>query len=103
MIIDGDIAVRQIQTWWGNRESAATVADAYDKTENGRVTDDDRYLYSGTGGVGKTTESCKSAKHPDQDLYGVIQVFTQDRADPDAMKKLIMSYTKALEDSSACR
>ncbi|WP_405619831.1 hypothetical protein [Streptomyces sp. NBC_00076] len=103
VIIDGDIAVRETQTWWSDGESAATVAGAYDRTENSQVTDDDRYLYSGTGGVGKTAASCKSAKHPDQDLYGVTQVFTPDRVDPDTMKKLIISFTKALESSSACR
>jgi hypothetical protein len=103
IIIDGDISVRQIQTWWSNGERASTVAAAYDKMEGGQVTADDRYLYSGTGSVGKTTASCKSSDHPDQNLYAVVQVFTPDRSDPDAMKRLITAYTNALEDSDECR
>ncbi|MFE0739309.1 hypothetical protein, partial [Streptomyces sp. NPDC058855] len=92
VMIDGDVAVREIQTWWSDGESTATVAKGYDKTDDGQLTDDGQYLYAGTGGVGRTAASCKSAKHPDQDLYGVIQIFTPDREDSDAMKDLIISY-----------
>ncbi|KOU55241.1 hypothetical protein ADK57_45155 [Streptomyces sp. MMG1533] len=102
VIVDGDVSVRQVQTWWNNRETASTVAAAYDKMDDGQVTDDDRYLYSGAGAVGRTTTLCKSSDHPDQTLYAVVQVFTSDRSDSDAMRKLIMAYTKALEGSSAC-
>jgi hypothetical protein len=103
VIVDGKVTVRGIQTWWSDEESASTVAVAYDKTEGGQKSADDRYLYSGTGGVGQTAASCNSAEHPDQNLYGVVQVFTPDRGDADAMKKLVTSYTRALERSSACR
>ncbi|MEV0641335.1 hypothetical protein AB0I77_41720 [Streptomyces sp. NPDC050619] len=103
VIVDGDISVRQVQAWWSNGESASTVAAGYDKMDDGQVTDDDRYLYSGTGSVGKTTTSCKSSDHPDQTLYAVVQVFTPDRSDSGAMKRLITAYTKALEDSDECR
>jgi hypothetical protein len=102
LIVDGDVSVRQIQAWWSNGESASTVAAAYDKMDDGQVTDDDRYLYSGTGSVGKTTALCKSSDHPDQTLYAVVQVFTPNRSDSGAMKTLITAYTKALEDSGAC-
>ncbi|WP_307677644.1 hypothetical protein [Streptomyces sp. V4I2] len=102
VIVDGDVSVRQIQTWWSNGESASTVAAAYDKMDDGQVTDDDRFLSSGTGSVGKTTASCKSSDHPDQTLYAVVQVFAPDRSDSGAMKTLITAYTKALEDSGAC-
>ncbi|MDX3639017.1 hypothetical protein [Streptomyces sp. MB09-02B] len=102
VIVDGAVTVRQIQTWWSTGESASTVAAAYDKMEDGQVTDDNRYLYSGTGAVGKTSASCKSSDHLDQNMYAVIQVFTPDRSDSDAMKKLITAYTKELEDSSRC-
>ncbi|WP_345571284.1 hypothetical protein [Streptomyces plumbiresistens] len=102
LIVDGDVSVRQIQAWWSNGESAFTVAAGYEKMDDGQVTDDDRYLYSGTGSVGKTTASCKSPDHPDQTLYAVVQVFTPERSDPAAMKTLITAYTKALEDSGAC-
>ena len=103
LVIDGDVSVRQTQTWWGYGESASTVAAAYARMDDGQVTDDNRYFYSGTGAVGKTTASCKSSDHTDQNLYAVIQVFTHGRSDSGAMKRLITAYTKALEDSDACR
>ncbi|MFI6934432.1 hypothetical protein [Streptomyces sp. NPDC050287] len=103
VIVDGDLAVRQIQTWWSGGESASNVAAAYDKMDDSRVTDDGRFLYSGTGAVGKTATSCKSSDRPDQSLYAVVQVFAPGRSDSDAMKKLIAAYTKALEDSNECR
>ena len=103
VIVDGDVSVRQTQTWWSDRESVSTVAAGYDKMDNGQVTDDDRYLYSGTGAVEKALASCKSSQHPDQNLYAIVQVLAPDRSDSDAMKKLITAYTKALEDSSECR
>ncbi|MCF4140619.1 hypothetical protein L1856_32905 [Streptomyces sp. Tue 6430] len=102
LVVDGDVSVRQTRTWWSNGESVSTVAAAYDKMDDGQVTDDNRYLYSGTGAVGKTATSCKSSEHSGQDLYAVIQVFTPDRSDSGAMKKLITAYTKALEDSGEC-
>ncbi|MEU2286445.1 hypothetical protein ABZ614_31720 [Streptomyces sp. NPDC013178] len=101
--VDGELSVRQIRTWWSNGESASTVAAGYDRMDDGQVTDDGRYLYSGTGAVGKTTASCKSSDHPDQTLFAVIQVFAPDHSDTGAMKKLIAAYTKALEDSGECR
>lgn len=102
VIVDSDLAVRQTQTWWSNGESASTVAAGYDKMDDSQVSNDDRYLFSGTGAVGKTTASCKSTDHPDQTLYAVVQVFTPDRSDSEAMNKLIKAYTKALEGSSEC-
>ncbi|MER5937664.1 hypothetical protein ABT121_10135 [Streptomyces sp. NPDC001928] len=103
VIIDGETVVREVQAWWNAGESVTAVADACAKMDGGQVTDGDRYFYSSTGGVGKTAEPCKSTEHPAQDLYGVIQVFAPDRADSDAMKNLITSYTKALGGSGECR
>ncbi|MBZ3910279.1 hypothetical protein [Streptomyces acidiscabies] len=100
--VDGKIAVREILVWWGDRETVATVAAAYAKTDDGKVTDDERYLYSGVGAVGKTSEACKSTEHPDQDLYGVVQVFAAGRSDPEAMKELIAAYIQGLEASAEC-
>lgn len=103
VIIDGEIAVREVRAWWNEGESVTAVADAYAKMDSGQVADGDRYFYSGTGGVGKTAGPCKSTEHPGQDLYGVIQVFASGRADSRAMKNLIISYIKALEGSGECR
>jgi len=102
VIVDGKIAVREIQAWWSDTESATTVAAAYANTEKGKVSDDERFVYSGVGAVGRTTEACESGEHPEQDLYGVVQVFAADRSDSDAMKELIVSYVQGLEGSGEC-
>jgi hypothetical protein len=99
--IDGDSAVRLTHTWWGGKETVATVAAAYDKMKDGQVSKDGHFLHSGTGGVGKVN-FCTSADHPGQDLFAVVQVFTPDRDDPDAMQNLVKAYTAALGKSNAC-
>jgi len=102
VVVDGKVAVREILTWWNDGESATTIAAAYAKTEDGKTTSDGRYLYSGVGAVGKTSAACKSKEHPEQDLYGVVQVFAPDRSDPEVMKELIASYIQGLEASPEC-
>ncbi|MFF8927127.1 hypothetical protein ACF1AO_07650 [Streptomyces longwoodensis] len=100
--IDGELAIRHMQTWWADGENAATVSEGYDRMEDGQLIDDERYFYSGTGAVGKTSVSCKSPEHPEQRLYGVVQVYAPGRSDAKAMKKLVLAYTEALDSSSAC-
>jgi len=102
VVVDGKVALREIQTWWSDGETATTVAAAYANTDDGKTTDDGRYLYSGVGAVGKTSADCKSKEHPDQDLYGVVQVFADGRSDPEVMKELIASYIRGLEASAEC-
>ncbi|MEU5662185.1 hypothetical protein [Streptomyces longwoodensis] len=102
MNIDGELAIRHVQTWWADGENAATVSEGYDRMEDGQLIDDERYFYSGTGAVGKTSASCKSPEHPEQRLYGVVQVYAPGRSDAKAMKKLVLAYTEALDSSSAC-
>ncbi|MFF2216713.1 hypothetical protein [Streptomyces antibioticus] len=101
--VDGDISLRQTQTWWNNGESASTVGAGYDGMDGGRPTADGRYVYSSAGAVGKTAKSCTSPDHPDQRLFAVIQVFTPDHPATGKMKKLITDYTHALEKSGECR
>lgn len=99
--IDGNTAVRLTRAWWDSKESAATVAAAYDKMKDGRVDEDGHMLYSGTGGVGEVN-SCTSADHPGQVLFAVVQAFTPDHDDPDAMKNLVKAYSTAIGKSDAC-
>lgn len=99
--VDGKAALRLTQTWWGTRETATTVAAAYDGTDGGAASDDYRFVYAGKAGVGKVA-SCTSSDHPEMDLFTVIQVLDSGVDDQTAMKSLITDYTKAVEQSAAC-
>lgn len=99
--VDGTAALRLTQTWWGKRETGATVAEAYAGTDGGTTSDDYRFVYAGKAGVGKTA-SCTSTAHPEMDLFAVIQVLDSGIDDQAAIKSLITDYTKEVERSAAC-
>ncbi|MEU3556161.1 hypothetical protein [Streptomyces fragilis] len=101
VLVDGDPVLRQTRTWWARGESASSVARGFWGMKGAKMSDDARFVHSGTGGVGKTS-SCTSAEHPEQNLYAAIQVFDPDRADPAAVEKLVTAYTKAVEASEEC-
>ncbi|MFG2922523.1 hypothetical protein ACGFYA_13510 [Streptomyces sp. NPDC048305] len=99
--VDGRKALRLAQTWWGRTETATTVAAAYSGTDGGATTDDYRFVYAGTAGVGKVA-SCTSSDHPEMALFTVIQILDSGIDDQAAMKTLTNSYTKAVGQSAAC-
>ncbi|WP_405636198.1 hypothetical protein OHB53_28685 [Streptomyces sp. NBC_00056] len=68
------------------------------------ITEDERYFYSDKGAVGRTGNACVDPRHPEQSLFTVIQAEAPDIAeDAQSMKKLITSYTEAVEKSDTCR
>ncbi|NUK86301.1 hypothetical protein [Streptomyces lunaelactis] len=103
ILVDGKVAVIASRIWWGKGagDGVIDVAAVHAKVAPGQVSDDEKYLYSGTGSVGKT-EGCADSTHPKQDLFTVIQVFASGRDDEAAMKRLIPAYTKAVEQSDEC-
>ncbi|GAA4963265.1 hypothetical protein GCM10023238_33360 [Streptomyces heliomycini] len=62
--------------------------------------DDGRYVYSDWQAFGKT-EDCVDEKY-EQELYTGIQAYGSDHRDADAMKRLIVSFTKEVEKSDEC-
>ncbi|MFJ8920413.1 hypothetical protein ACIREK_13195 [Streptomyces sp. NPDC102415] len=77
------------------------VSEGYAGTDDGVLSDDGRFVYTGKAGVGKTS-SCSSSEHPEQDLYAVVQVSDSGIDDQTAMKSLITDYTKEVGQSAAC-
>ncbi|MEU6808720.1 hypothetical protein ABZ920_06865 [Streptomyces sp. NPDC046831] len=98
--VDGKLAVRTVQKWWqGGRDTAYFVrSQTLDRVE--KTADAGRYVYSGTQAFGKT-EACVDEKYK-QELYTGVQAYVSDHKDADAMKRLIVSFTKAVEKSDAC-
>ncbi|MFF3094295.1 hypothetical protein [Streptomyces cyaneofuscatus] len=101
--VDGKEALSLAQTWWTQGQTTATVSQGYADTDNGTVSEDLRFVHTGKAGVGKTVSSCKVSRQPDQDLYTVVQTRDSGIDDPNAIEKLLIAYTKAVEESPACR
>ncbi|MFJ8842042.1 hypothetical protein ACIRFF_03970 [Streptomyces cyaneofuscatus] len=101
--VDGKEALSLAQAWWGDRDNAAGVAQGYAHTDNGTLSEDERFVHTGRAGVGKTVSSCEVSEHPEQDLYIVVETRDTGIDDPDAIEKLLIAYTKAVEKSAACR
>ncbi|MFB8379463.1 hypothetical protein [Streptomyces rubiginosohelvolus] len=100
--VDGKEALSLAQAWWGDRDSATGVAQAYAHTDNGTLSEDERFVYTGRAGVGQTVSSCEVSEHPEQDLYIVVETRDTGIDDPEAIEKLLLAYTKAVEGSAAC-
>ncbi|MCT6776450.1 hypothetical protein LXH09_07445 [Streptomyces sp. CS7] len=100
--VDGKEALSLAQAWWGDRDSATGVAQAYAHTDNGTLSEDERFVYTGRAGVGQTVSSCEVSEHPEQDLYIVVETRDTGIDDPEAIEKLLVAYTKAVEGSAAC-
>jgi hypothetical protein len=99
--VDGKIAIIAGQIWWEREGTVADVAGVHARVNPGHITDDEKYIYSGTGAVGKA-EGCTDSAHPDQALFTVMQVYASGRADAAAMKSLIVDYTRRVQKKNSC-
>ncbi|MEU0355767.1 hypothetical protein [Streptomyces cyaneofuscatus] len=103
LYVDGKLVLSLAQAWWSEGQTTAAVARAYPGTKDGTMSEDERFIYSGEAGVGRTVSSCKVSRHPEQDLYIAVETRESGVDDPDAIKKLLVAYTEAVERSAACR
>ncbi|MDX2597564.1 hypothetical protein PV343_35740 [Streptomyces sp. WI03-4A] len=99
--VDGKRVVYAAQQWW-NDMSVLEFARGLTLEKVDQQTDDGRFAYSANQAFGKT-EGCRSGRHEGQVLYTALQATRSEHEDAAAMKKLITSYTKAVERSGACR
>ncbi|MER6021941.1 hypothetical protein [Streptomyces anulatus] len=101
--VDGKLVLSLAQAWWSEGHTTAAVSQAYPGTDDGKLSDDLRFVHTGTAGVGKTVPSCKASEHPEQDLYITVETRDSGVDDPDAIEKLLVAYTKAVEGTAACK
>ncbi|MFH9472523.1 hypothetical protein ACH4L7_01620 [Streptomyces anulatus] len=80
----------------------SAVRRRYANTDDGKLSDDLRFVRTGRAGVGQTVSSCKVSEHPEQDLYTVVETRDTGIDDPAAIEKLLVAYTKAVEGTAAC-
>ncbi|MFI1221089.1 MULTISPECIES: hypothetical protein [unclassified Streptomyces] len=100
--VDGKLVLSLAQAWWSEGHTTAAVSQAYPGTDDGTVSEDERFIYTGEAGVGKTVPACKASEHPEQDLYTTVETRDSGIDDPDAIEKLLVAYTKAVEGTAAC-
>ncbi|MER7256497.1 hypothetical protein [Streptomyces parvus] len=103
LYVDGKLVLSLTQAWWSRGQNTAAVSPAYPGTKGGTLSEDERFIYSGQAGVGKTVPSCKTSEHPEQVLYTAVETRDSGIDDPEAIEKLLVAYTKAVEGSPACR
>ncbi|MET8841218.1 hypothetical protein ABZW67_14120 [Streptomyces rubiginosohelvolus] len=103
LYVDDKLVLSLAQAWWSEGKATAAVSPAYPGTKDGTMSEDERFIYSGQAGVGRTVPSCKTAEHPEQDLYIAVETRDTGIDDPEAIEKLLTAYTKAVEGSPACR
>jgi hypothetical protein len=97
--VDGKTVLRIMQDWLPEGEDTALYArGVFLKTPKKSVADG-RYLYSDRDGFGKA-DGCVDG-HSKEELYTAIQVYSEHR-DADAMKRVIVNFTEAVQRSTAC-
>ncbi|MGW3584708.1 hypothetical protein ACWDM8_25690 [Streptomyces rubiginosohelvolus] len=103
LYVNDKLVLSLAQAWWSEGKATAAVSPAYPGTKDGTMSEDERFIYSGQAGVGRTVPSCKTSEHPEQDLYIAVETRDTGIDDPEAIQKLLTAYTKAVEGSPACR
>ncbi|WP_406189863.1 hypothetical protein OH791_27075 [Streptomyces anulatus] len=100
--VDGKEALSLAQAWWSQGQTTATVSQGYANTDDGVLSEDERFVHTEKAGVGRTVSSCKVSEHPEQDLYTVVETRDTGVDDPAAIEKLLIAFTEAVEGSAAC-
>lgn len=99
--VDGLAALSITQAWRGKGEGITSYALSMTADPLEHQSDDNRYLYSGTQGFGRT-EGCVDSVSGEE-LYTGVQAFSNKHKDADTMRRVIISFTEAVQGSTACK
>ncbi|MCQ4210992.1 DUF3659 domain-containing protein [Streptomyces longispororuber] len=99
--VDGKVAFIASQEWWEDGDTLAQVAEGNPKLDGAEISEDGRLIYSETGAV-SSVDPCTSPDHPKYKLFTSIKAYADGRGSPDAMKRLVSAYTKAVKQSDTC-
>ncbi|MEU9439476.1 hypothetical protein AB0D42_00820 [Streptomyces sp. NPDC048304] len=100
--VDGKDVIAARYDWWDKETSPSVVSREFWNVKNGELTKDDRYFISETGGVGRVS-GCRTTVLPNRTLYAGMELRGSAHKNSQAMKRLIVSYTEALEQSDDCK
>lgn len=100
VVVDKTSVVNVTQSWLEKGRTTAYYARGQTLDDPKESTQGGRFLYSGYEAFGKT-KTCVDKKYG-QELYTSVQAQGSKHRDADAMKRLIIAYTKEVEKSAAC-
>lgn len=98
--VDNKLIFTTTQVWLEEGGTTAFVAARQSLDTPGHSAESGRFRYSEYEAFGKTRD-CVDTKHK-QELYTIMQASGSKHRDAEAMKRLIISYTKKVEKSAEC-
>jgi hypothetical protein len=102
VLVDGQLVVQTSREWWPDKESTGWFANSKTRNDLGHQDDDGRFLYSDYEAFGKTEDCRRTTDAYEYAMFTGIQAFGSEYRDADAMKRLIISFTDAVQQSSDC-
>jgi hypothetical protein len=98
--VDSKLIFTTSQVWLEEGNTTAFVAARQSLDKPSHSADSGRFRYSEYEAFGKT-RGCVDTKYK-QELYTIMQASGSKHRDAEAMKRLIISYTKEVEKSAEC-
>lgn len=98
--VDKRTVFRISENWWLGGKDTANYARGWALKVPEKSAADGRYLYSGREGFGKT-DGCVDDSTKEE-LYTAVEVIHSEHRDADAMKRVIINFTEAVQESAAC-
>ncbi|MET9448867.1 hypothetical protein [Streptomyces cinerochromogenes] len=99
--VDSHVAVEVRQMWLTSSSTAYFVGGQADSRLDHEA-EGGRFLYSGWEAFGKTRR-CTHGKLPGSHIFTAFQMRSSDHQDADAMRRLIIDYTEAVENTDVCK
>jgi hypothetical protein len=100
VIVDGLLIVTTMQVWLEGGWTVKRLVSGLSFEAIDHPADDGRFWYGVNESYGKV-RNCVDVKHK-QELYTGFQAGGSEHEDSDAMKRIILSYTREVERSAEC-
>lgn len=102
VLVDGKLIAQTSREWWPEKEPTGWFANSKTRNDLGHQDDDGRFLFSDYEAFGKA-EGCQRVTDAYKyAMFTGIQVLGSEHRDANAMKRLIVRFTDAVEQSSDC-
>ncbi|WP_143626282.1 hypothetical protein [Streptomyces viridosporus] len=100
VVVDDTLVLTTTQAWLKKGKTTVYFAAGQTLEDVKFSADSGRFRHSGNEGFGKTRKCVDEAY--EQELYTALQASGSEHRDPEAMKRLIISYTDEVEKSPEC-
>ncbi|WP_225833844.1 hypothetical protein [Streptomyces sp. NK08204] len=100
--VDSKRVMETTDSWWEAGKDTADFMRGQTVDAVDHEADNGRYLYSGNEAFAKT-HHCASKQLMGNELFTAIQMRGSSHKDTQAMKRLIVNYTKAIEKTDTCK